>query len=379
MSRSRSDWLIFAALGFFWGSSYLFIKIGVETLTPFTLIAGRLAVGAALLAVVALRRAGPLPRERRMYGHLIVMGVLNIVIPFSLITWGETSIDSALASILKPRRPAVHDRHRVAGPRRRADHGQPAGRASASASAASSRITSRSFDPAPRGRPARRAGAHRVVDLVRGRQRLRPPQRAWPAADGPGVLPGLLRLPRDRLDPGVRRGAAARDRLDGLRRSSRSSGSASSARASPTCASSGSSPHWGSTRSSLVAYLLPVVGIVLGAFVLGETRRARVLLGTALVVGGVALVNSRLGQRRLFGGEDANWLRRRPLPQRPDDPRRDDPPPRRPLLRRPRPRRWPTDGRPPQAGDGEEDRAGEDEHRAGEAPGDAGDRRPRPW
>jgi drug/metabolite transporter (DMT)-like permease len=59
--------------------------------------------------------------------------------------------------------------------------------------------------------------------------------------------------------------------------------------------------HWGSTRSSMVAYLLPVVGIVLGFIVLHETIDIRVLLGAALIVGGVALVNSPFGQRRLFG------------------------------------------------------------------------------
>ena len=59
--------------------------------------------------------------------------------------------------------------------------------------------------------------------------------------------------------------------------------------------------RWGSTRSSLVAYLLPVVGIVLGFLVLHETIDIRVLIGTALIIGGVALVNSRFGQRRLFG------------------------------------------------------------------------------
>jgi drug/metabolite transporter (DMT)-like permease len=58
---------------------------------------------------------------------------------------------------------------------------------------------------------------------------------------------------------------------------------------------------WGSTRSSLVAYLLPVVGIVLGFLVLNETIDGRVLAGTVLIVGGVALVNSKFGQRRLFG------------------------------------------------------------------------------
>jgi drug/metabolite transporter (DMT)-like permease len=51
--------------------------------------------------------------------------------------------------------------------------------------------------------------------------------------------------------------------------------------------------RWGATRTSLVAYLLPVFGIVLGAAVLHEPVDARTLLGTALVIGGIALVNAR--------------------------------------------------------------------------------------
>jgi drug/metabolite transporter (DMT)-like permease len=51
----------------------------------------------------------------------------------------------------------------------------------------------------------------------------------------------------------------------------------------------------------MVAYLLPIWGIVLGVIVLGERVDATVLAGTALIMGGVALVNSRFGARRLFG------------------------------------------------------------------------------
>ena len=58
--------------------------------------------------------------------------------------------------------------------------------------------------------------------------------------------------------------------------------------------------HWGATRTTLVAYLLPVVGIVLGYLVLAEPVDARLILGTALVIAGVALVNGRWGRRRLF-------------------------------------------------------------------------------
>ena len=58
--------------------------------------------------------------------------------------------------------------------------------------------------------------------------------------------------------------------------------------------------HWGATRTSMVAYLLPVVGIVLGALVLSESVAVSTLIGTVLVIGGIALVNSRYGTRPLF-------------------------------------------------------------------------------
>ena len=72
-SRSpRATWLVFLALGFAWGSSYLFIKIGVETLTPFTLVAGRLAIGTAVLALAMRVTRQHLPRSRDAYLHLLV-------------------------------------------------------------------------------------------------------------------------------------------------------------------------------------------------------------------------------------------------------------------------------------------------------------------
>jgi drug/metabolite transporter (DMT)-like permease len=57
--------------------------------------------------------------------------------------------------------------------------------------------------------------------------------------------------------------------------------------------------RWGATRTSMVAYLLPVYGIALGGLVLNEPIDIRLLIGTALVIGGVALVNSRFGTRPL--------------------------------------------------------------------------------
>src|SRR4051812_21928384 len=97
---TRGDWLTLLALGLMWGTSYVFIRMGVETLGTFTLIAGRLAIGLALLATVVAIAREPLPRQPRIYGHLLVMSVVNIVLPFALITTAERSVDSNLAAII---------------------------------------------------------------------------------------------------------------------------------------------------------------------------------------------------------------------------------------------------------------------------------------
>src|SRR5437016_2116568 len=97
---TRADWLTLIALGFMWGTSYVFIRIGVETLGTFTLIAARLGIGFALLATVVVLAREPLPRDPRTYGHLVVMAVINIVLPFALITTAERSVDSNLAAIV---------------------------------------------------------------------------------------------------------------------------------------------------------------------------------------------------------------------------------------------------------------------------------------
>src|SRR5215218_3447968 len=111
MTEHRDDrllWILFVLIGIMWGSSYFFIKVGVEQGLPtLTLVAGRLFFGSLIIgAIVALARE-PLPRSVRQYGHLLVMAVINIVVPFFLITTGERSIDSALAAILTATVPLI--------------------------------------------------------------------------------------------------------------------------------------------------------------------------------------------------------------------------------------------------------------------------------
>lgn len=94
------EWTAFALLGLIWGSSFLWIRIAVQDTGPFTLVALRLLFGLAGLAVISLARKQPFPRDGKTILLLIVMGLINIAVPFTLISWGETTVESGLASIL---------------------------------------------------------------------------------------------------------------------------------------------------------------------------------------------------------------------------------------------------------------------------------------
>jgi len=301
---NRLDWLIFLALGFMWGSSYLFIKIGVEEggLPPFTLIGLRLGIGFVILAAVVALAREPLPREPRMYGHLLVMAVINIVLPFFLITWAEQSVESSLASILNGTVPLfviviaalfLRDEpitvNRVVGllvgfvgvviltSRGLSSIGQSnlAGELALIGSAISY--------------------AAGNVYARRNVQGLRPMIPAVFQVGFALVITTVLAFTFERpLDLQLNREAIVAVVWLGIMGS-----------AFAYLAYFRLLKRWGATRTSMVAYLLPVFGIVLGFIVLAEPIDGRLLLGTALVIGGVALVNSKFGSRRLYGRANA--------------------------------------------------------------------------
>ena len=91
-------------LALVWGASFLFIKVAVRELAPSTLIMGRLGLAALTLAVVAALTLGGRATSAQLRanaGWLVVVALLNTAIPFWLLSWGETRIDSGLASILQ--------------------------------------------------------------------------------------------------------------------------------------------------------------------------------------------------------------------------------------------------------------------------------------
>jgi drug/metabolite transporter (DMT)-like permease len=83
-----------------WGGSYTFIKIGVETIPPLTLIAARTLIAGAILLVIIRWRGLRLPRDLATWKLFAVQACLNSVFPFTLIAWAERSVDAGLASIL---------------------------------------------------------------------------------------------------------------------------------------------------------------------------------------------------------------------------------------------------------------------------------------
>jgi drug/metabolite transporter (DMT)-like permease len=94
------QWGAFWLLGLIWGSSFLWIRIAVQEIGPVTLVSLRLLFGVLGLAIVILWKRPSLPRDGRTWALLALLGIVNTAIPFVLISWGEQRIPSALAAVL---------------------------------------------------------------------------------------------------------------------------------------------------------------------------------------------------------------------------------------------------------------------------------------
>src|SRR5215212_3332375 len=99
-SLKPKHWLVFLLLGAIWSSSFMWIKLAIQEVGPITLVAFRVLFGLLFgIVVISIQRI-PWPRTRKEWTPLLILGITNIAIPFFLISWGELSIDSAVASIL---------------------------------------------------------------------------------------------------------------------------------------------------------------------------------------------------------------------------------------------------------------------------------------
>jgi drug/metabolite transporter (DMT)-like permease len=99
-SMSTLAWALLLFLAFIWGGSFVFAKVAVAEIPPFTLVLLRVGLAASTLWVVCLATGVAMPRALKNWGAYAVMGLLNNVIAFSLIFTGQQEIGASLASIL---------------------------------------------------------------------------------------------------------------------------------------------------------------------------------------------------------------------------------------------------------------------------------------
>ena len=97
--------LLLLLLATLWGGSYTFIKLGVATIPPITLIAARTSIAGALLLLIMQGRGLRLPSDAATWRRFLFQAVLNSVIPWTLIAWAERSVDAGLATILNSTSP----------------------------------------------------------------------------------------------------------------------------------------------------------------------------------------------------------------------------------------------------------------------------------
>jgi drug/metabolite transporter (DMT)-like permease len=95
---TRGYWPLLTLLAAVWGASYLFIKVAVDELEPTVMMFFRLAIAAALLLGFVAHR-GSLRDVARAWRAGLVLGVVNAALPFCLIAWGEQHVDSGVAAI----------------------------------------------------------------------------------------------------------------------------------------------------------------------------------------------------------------------------------------------------------------------------------------
>ena len=99
------EWVLIFILSIVWGGSFFFVGVAVKELPPLTIVLGRVALASMILLVIVYFKGERMPSSLSIWGAFLVMGALNNLIPFCLIVWGQTHIESGLASILNATTP----------------------------------------------------------------------------------------------------------------------------------------------------------------------------------------------------------------------------------------------------------------------------------
>jgi drug/metabolite transporter (DMT)-like permease len=94
------DTALLLSLGAMWGLSFLFIELALRGLTPIWIVSGRTVTGALFLLAVLRVRRQPLPRDRWLWLHLAVLGIVSNAVPWTAVAWAQQAIPSGLAALI---------------------------------------------------------------------------------------------------------------------------------------------------------------------------------------------------------------------------------------------------------------------------------------
>ena len=102
---NAKELLLLLVLSSLWGASYTFVKVGVQTISPVTLIAARTVIAGTILIAIIQWRGLTLPKDATTWRRFFFQACLNSVVPFTLIAWAQQTTDAALATILNSTSP----------------------------------------------------------------------------------------------------------------------------------------------------------------------------------------------------------------------------------------------------------------------------------
>lgn len=281
-------------LAFIWGWSFLLIKVALRGMPPAAIALTRIVLGALVVGVIVRRRRLPVPLDRRTWRHFTVMGLAYSALPFTLLAWGEQHITSALASVMNAGTALFAAIAAAVGLHERLRFPQVVGLVlgfvgvAVAAGVGGGDLASSSLAGAGGALGAAAcygfgfAYAQRYIvgipplvavlgQLVAGTVLIAPPALVAVASEGLD-LDGRVLLSVALL--GVFGTGVA------------------------YVLNYQSIAAVGPTRASLVTYIVPVVAIAVGVLFLDEPFRLRLLLGAALVVLGISLLQERLRRLR---------------------------------------------------------------------------------
>jgi drug/metabolite transporter (DMT)-like permease len=294
--------ILFVLVALTWGSSFLFMKIGLEGLSPQQVALGRVLLGALTLLVILLVTRRRWPRSIRLWGHLLVLAVFLNAVPSSLVAWAEQSVPSGLASIYNATTPIMV------------------------------------LLALPLLVPAERLRGRQLVGVLVGIVGVLVLVGPWGLVGDPAVLatvPGQVALLGMTACYGFglayMRRFVAGSGYDAITLTTvqltlaaglmlvvapfTATGAMQldwrivAAMVALGCVGTGLAyawntglvQTWGAARASTVTYLTPVVGVVLGVLVLGERVRWNEPVGGVVILVGIALASGVLGRRRAVG------------------------------------------------------------------------------